>query len=131
MRTSFKRAIRSAQTALVVALLAFSMSQVFAATGQPGDVDLSPTPPDLDASVDPNIVVSFDDSGSMASNFMGDNRPFDNALWSAATTNPWRCAGRIGKAGHISAVEPDFAAVDAIEPGDQMQQRALAGAGFA
>ena len=92
MRTSFKRAIRSARTALIVASLAFSMSQVFAATGQPGDVDLSPTPPDLDASVDPNIVVTFDDSGSMASNFMGDNRPFDQGSWSG----PWRCAGRIG-----------------------------------
>lgn len=92
MRTSFKRAIRSAQTALIVAALAFSMSQVFAATGQPGDVDLSPTPPDLDASVDPNIVVTFDDSGSMASNYMGDNRPFDQGSW----TGPWRCAGVIG-----------------------------------
>src|SRR6185312_7779185 len=92
MRTSFKRALRSARTALIVASLAFSMSQVFAATGQPGDVDLSPTPPDLDASVDPNIVVTFDDSGSMASNYMGDNRPFDQGSW----TGPWRCAGVIG-----------------------------------
>ena len=92
MRTSFKRALRSARTALIVASLAFSMSQVFAAVGQPGDVDLSPTPPDLDASVDPNIVVTFDDSGSMASNYMGDFRPFDQGTWSG----PWRCAGRIG-----------------------------------
>ena len=57
----------------------------------PGTIDLLATPPELTASVDPNIVVTFDDSGSMASNFMGDDRPFDNGSW----TGPWRCAGSI------------------------------------
>ena len=37
-----------------------------------GTVDLSPTPPDLTTSVDPNIVVTFDDSGSMMSTAMPD-----------------------------------------------------------
>jgi len=76
---------------IVACLFALCSTHAFAVTGQPGDVDLSPVPPDLDASVDPNIVVTFDDSGSMASNFMGDNRPFDNGTW----TGPWFCAGSI------------------------------------
>ncbi len=75
---------------LVAGLLALGSSCALA-TVQPGDVDLSATPPDLTTSVDPNIVVTFDDSGSMASNFMGDNRPFDNGSW----TGPWFCAGAI------------------------------------
>lgn len=54
-------------------------------------VELSPTPPNDTQGVAPNIVVTFDDSGSMANNYMGDNRPFDNGSWSG----PWRCAGVI------------------------------------
>ncbi|URX61071.1 hypothetical protein KR767_13350 [Luteibacter anthropi] len=54
--------------------------------------DLSPTPPDLTTTVAPNVAVTFDDSGSMASNFMGDTRPFDGNNW---TNDPWRCAGVI------------------------------------
>ena len=65
-------------------------STVAWASGQPGDVDLSPTPPDLTASVDPNIVVTFDDSGSMASNFMGDIRPFDKGSWTGPGSAPAR-----------------------------------------
>lgn len=57
----------------------------------PGTVDLNGTPPDLTSSVDPNIVVTFDDSGSMANAYMGDTRPFDEGSWSG----PWRCAGQI------------------------------------
>ena len=75
---------------IVACLLALCSTHAFAA-GQVGDVDLSPLPPDLNASVDPNIVVTFDDSGSMASNYMGDFRPFDNGSW----TGPWFCAGTI------------------------------------
>ena len=56
-----------------------------------GIVELSPTPPNVTQAVPPNIVVTFDNSGSMASNFMGDNRPFDGGSW----TGPWRCAGVI------------------------------------
>lgn len=54
-------------------------------------VDLSTTPPDLTKSVDPNIAVTFDDSGSMGWDFMGDSRPFDNQSWGG----PWQCAGVI------------------------------------
>jgi type IV pilus assembly protein PilY1 len=55
--------------------------------------NLSTTPPDLTTSVAPNIAVTFDDSGSMQSYYMGDNRPFDQKGWS--TTSPWMCAGVI------------------------------------
>jgi type IV pilus assembly protein PilY1 len=55
--------------------------------------NLSTTPPDLTTSVAPNIAVTFDDSGSMQSYYMGDNRPFDNGGWD--TGSPWMCAGVI------------------------------------
>lgn len=55
--------------------------------------NLSTTPPDLTTSVAPNIAVTFDDSGSMQSYFMGDNRPFDGGGW--GTDKPWMCAGVI------------------------------------
>jgi type IV pilus assembly protein PilY1 len=55
--------------------------------------NLSTTPPDLTTSVAPNIAVTFDDSGSMQSYYMGDNRPFDNGGWSFS--QPWACAGVI------------------------------------
>ncbi|MEO7066247.1 MAG: PilC/PilY family type IV pilus protein [Rhodanobacter sp.] len=54
-------------------------------------VELSPTPPNDTSGVAPNIVVTFDDSGSMRSNFMGDDRPFDNENWDSE----WLCAGVI------------------------------------
>ena len=44
---------------------------------------------------------------------------------------PQRGAAGIGQLGHQRVVEPDLAAVGGIEAGDQMQQRALAAAGFA
>jgi type IV pilus assembly protein PilY1 len=55
--------------------------------------NLGATPPDLTTSVAPNIAVTFDDSGSMQSYYMGDNRPFDGGGWS--TSQPWMCAGVI------------------------------------
>lgn len=65
--------------------------------------DLSPTPPDLTTSVDPNIVVTFDDSGSTAWSFMGDAPPYATLTppeyypiagqtWDSG---PWHCAGTI------------------------------------
>lgn len=66
-------------------------SASFAATPPNGLTELSPTPPNVTRAVPPNIMVTFDDSGSMASNFMGDDRPFDNGSWNG----PWRCAGVI------------------------------------
>ncbi|MGA9335690.1 MAG: PilC/PilY family type IV pilus protein, partial [Rudaea sp.] len=56
-----------------------------------GGTDLGTAPPDLTQSVDPNIVVTFDDSGSMGNNYMGDNSPFNNGSWSGV----WFCAGII------------------------------------
>ncbi|HJU38479.1 MAG TPA: PilC/PilY family type IV pilus protein, partial [Tahibacter sp.] len=53
--------------------------------------DLIATPPDLTQSVSPNLVLTFDDSGSMASDFMPDQRPYDSAAWGT----PYRCAGVI------------------------------------
>lgn len=60
-----------------------------------GVVDLSPAPPSDTQAVAPNIVVTFDDSGSMADDFLGDNRPFDSKSWSGR----WECAGVIDPTG--------------------------------
>ena len=56
-----------------------------------GTTELSATPVNQTKAVPPNIAVTFDDSGSMASDYMGDNRPFDDRGWG----NPYRCAGVI------------------------------------
>lgn len=56
-----------------------------------GLVELSPTPPNITQAVPPNIMVTFDDSGSMASDFMGDARPYDGGSWGGR----WVCAGVI------------------------------------
>ncbi len=78
--------------ALVAVGSSFVSAPASAATAvTSGIVELSPTPPNVTQAVPPNIVVTFDDSGSMASNYMGDNRPFDGGSWSG----PWRCAGVI------------------------------------
>lgn len=78
--------------ALVVAGGSFASAPASAATVAKNNiVELSPTPPNVTQAVPPNIVVTFDNSGSMASNYMGDNRPFDGGSWSG----PWRCAGVI------------------------------------
>lgn len=69
----------------------------------PGTVDLLATPPEITASVAPNVVLTFDDSGSMAWEYMPDQRPYDssNTAWGLGTSNtsdatkPWFCAGRI------------------------------------
>jgi type IV pilus assembly protein PilY1 len=90
--TRFHRFLTLAAFTCGTCLLAGTSDELRAqAVIAPGTIDLLATPPELTASVDPNIVVTFDDSGSMASNFMGDDRPFDNGSWSG----PWRCAGSI------------------------------------
>lgn len=55
--------------------------------------DLLATPPELTAAVAPNLVLTFDDSGSMAWDYMPDQRPYDptNTGWGS----PYRCAGVI------------------------------------
>lgn len=67
----------------------------------PGTVDLLATPPEITATVAPNVALTFDDSGSMAWAYMPDKRPFDNGGWGLSTSistnadNPWFCAGRM------------------------------------
>ena len=56
-----------------------------------GTTELSAAPVEQVQAVPPNIAMTFDDSGSMASAFLGDNRPFDNKSWGSR----WRCAGVI------------------------------------
>jgi len=46
-----------------------------------GTVDLLATPPEITSSVAPNIVVTFDDSGSMGFHFMPDEVPYLNRRW--------------------------------------------------
>ncbi|MBK8069886.1 MAG: hypothetical protein IPK27_20400 [Rhodanobacteraceae bacterium] len=71
------------------------------AAAAPGTVDLLATPPEITASVAPNVVLTFDDSGSMAWEYMPDQRPYGGGGWgisTSVTTNsshPWFCAGRI------------------------------------
>ena len=89
MKTTKKSFLLSAS--VFALLMGFAGHATRAHAAAAGTVNLTVTPPDLTTSVDPNVVVSFDDSGSMASNYMGDNRPFDNGSWSG----PWRCAGVI------------------------------------
>lgn len=78
------------------------------ATPANGTVDLLTTPPELTTGVAPNVVLTFDDSGSMGRNYMPDSRPYGGAGWSATdqqnTTGdasypsggrPFLCAGII------------------------------------
>lgn len=58
-------------------------------------VDLSRLPPSLSPPVDPNMVVTLDDSGSMGFNYMGDQRPHDPVFSTTSWSGPWRCAGVI------------------------------------
>jgi type IV pilus assembly protein PilY1 len=83
-----------AQTAPLMVYSLLAAAPAAAATVASGAVELSPTPPNDTQAVAPNIMVTFDDSGSMASNYMGDDRPYDNGSWAG----PWRCA---------SVVDPD------------------------
>lgn len=48
-----------------------------------GTVDLLTTPPELTTSVSPNVVLTFDDSGSMGRNYMPDSRPYGGGGWGA------------------------------------------------
>lgn len=62
-------------------------------TATTGSVELSPTPPNQTQAVPPNVVVTFDDSGSMAWDYMSDTAPFvSGKSWSSG---PWYCAGAI------------------------------------
>lgn len=58
-----------------------------------GTVDLISTPPELTAKVAPNVVLTFDDSGSMGWAYMPDQRPYDGAAWNSG--HRWYCAAVI------------------------------------
>lgn len=88
--TSISRSLRLIGFLAITTALAGWDSSARAAVA--GTVDLGTTPPDLTSSVDPNILVTFDDSGSMDNDYMGDKRPFDGSGWSGKA----RCAGVIG-----------------------------------
>ena len=78
------------------AALLLQASSVLAAPIAPNaPPDLGATPPDLNQSVDPNIFVTFDDSGSMAWTHMGDARPYDGSTANSTWNGPWRCANVI------------------------------------
>lgn len=62
-----------------------------------GTTELSAAPVEQTKAVPPNIAVTFDDSGSMAWDYLGDNRPFDNKGW-GSSNDPWFCAGAIDPA---------------------------------
>ncbi len=63
----------------------------FAAMAEARTVDLSRTPPDVTQAVAPNLVITFDDSGSMAWDYMPDRMPYTSAAWA----NPYKCAAVI------------------------------------
>ncbi|MFC4528361.1 hypothetical protein ISN76_15145 [Dyella halodurans] len=73
-----------------------------AASTSLGTTELSPTPPNQTQAVAPNIVMTFDDSGSMQSNRLNDAPPYTtnnsggllNSGWDWSG-GPWRCAGLI------------------------------------
>jgi type IV pilus assembly protein PilY1 len=88
------------------------MLPLFATSGlgfaaAPGTVDLIATPPELTATVAPNILVTLDDSGSMGFHAMPDDRPFDDVSWGVRYdqsnvhnnrydyNTPWLCAAVI------------------------------------
>lgn len=84
------------KTSLMAAVITFAsaLSGLSQAAPAAGTVDLLTTPPELTTKVAPNVVLTFDDSGSMASDYMPDRRPYDpnNTSWG---TNRWKCAGVI------------------------------------
>ncbi len=61
--------------------LAFTLIAGFSATSMAGTVELSTKPPEASTSVAPNLVLTFDDSGSMNWHHSPDQRPYDGAGW--------------------------------------------------
>ncbi len=90
--------------------LAMSVFAGTSAVSMAGTVELSPGPPAATISVAPNLVLTFDDSGSMTWRHMPDTRPYSNASWGAGSgqteaenyaypsgtaVGPYLCAGVI------------------------------------
>jgi type IV pilus assembly protein PilY1 len=77
---------------LLAAMILLTAFGARAASIAPNDPpNLGSVPPDLGSAVNPNIIVTFDDSGSMANTYMGDNTPYNNGSWNG----PWACANTI------------------------------------
>ncbi|MCO5094820.1 MAG: PilC/PilY family type IV pilus protein [Xanthomonadaceae bacterium] len=82
------------KTALGIAAITFASALSGLAQAQAlGTVDLISTPPELTAKVAPNVVLTFDDSGSMAWEYMPDQRPYDGTSWNSG--HRWYCAAVI------------------------------------
>lgn len=93
MRTMRNLPRHGAHIALALLLTLAGGGTAAQTTTPSGTVELSPTPPNQTQAVPPNIVVTFDDSGSMAWDYMSDTAPFvANKAW---TSGPWYCAGMI------------------------------------
>lgn len=110
-----KRFLDSARTSALLAIVCFLAGHGSAAMAL--TVDLSVTPPDLTASVDPNLAVTFDDSGSMVWTAMGDYAPYKNGdknSWKG----PWRCAG---------VIDPTIEVSSASTPEQKAKARAMNG----
>ena len=93
--------LRFGLTAVLLTLLsgmAAPFTPVAEAATTAGTVELSPTPPDQTQAVGPNIVMTFDDSGSMQSNRLNDAPPFstnnNGSLKTPPTITTSACAGR-------------------------------------
>lgn len=118
-RMQLKTSLMAAAITFSSALSGLSQAQVGPA---PGTVDLLTTPPELTTKVAPNVVLTFDDSGSMGRNYMPDQLPYvatvtntaspnynnnwydtrtdqqntiGSAKWAGNDTNPWLCIGII------------------------------------
>src|SRR5580704_17743365 len=63
-------------TSLVMGLLPVSLA---------GTVNLSAQPPEVGIAVAPNLVLTFDDSGSMNWHHSPDQRPYIDAGWNSAS----------------------------------------------
>jgi Tfp pilus assembly protein, tip-associated adhesin PilY1 len=72
------------------AVLAFLATVLVGSAAQAGTVTLSKTPPGVTSKVAPNIVVTFDDSGSMNSTSIPDamDANYSNKYYYSATGNP-------------------------------------------
>ncbi len=104
--------------------LVFTLAAGFSATSMAGTVDLSATPPEASTTVAPNLVLTFDDSGSMNWHHSPDKRPYTGAGWNTADdrdqgdkanrtyrsqAGPYLCAG-------VITPKRDDATVDADDP---------------
>ena len=97
MSKAFSRQLLGVLSGTALALLAASPESRAAAYGT---VDLLAAPPDITASVAPNLVLTLDDSGSMANAYMPDQRPYDGAGWGS----PYQCAAVIDP--RVAAPDP-------------------------